>query len=186
MSPAPPSKKARREQRVRTKGDGKPRLVEEEEVHIQRVQLRGMSLRIVRPYRFEFRTYVKQRWLGHSLLDICAKEFVAYPVSHYEAAVASGEITLNEKRCTADQILEANDLLVHRAVCRENPVLGLPVKILGCIGEVLAVDKPCSLPVHPSGGYRYNSLTEILAGRDGDFISGELPDEGRNHMKGAF
>lgn len=50
----------------------------------------------------------------------------------------------------------------------EPPVVAGPVRILydgrlpGNDGETLVVEKPGSMPVHPTGRYNFNTLLEIL------------------------
>lgn len=44
----------------------------------------------------------------------------------------------------------------------EPPVPYSPVVILGETDDIIAVNKPAALPVHPCGAYRYNSLETIL------------------------
>lgn len=44
----------------------------------------------------------------------------------------------------------------------EPPVPYSPVVILGETDDIIAVNKPASLPVHPCGAYRYNTLETIL------------------------
>lgn len=55
------------------------------------------GLRKVRPYYFDFRTYCKGRWVGHSLLHVFSTEFRAQPLAYYEAAVRAGRLHLNEE-----------------------------------------------------------------------------------------
>lgn len=55
------------------------------------------GLRKVRPYYFDFQTYCKGRWVGHSLLHVFSTEFRAQPLAYYEAAVQAGRLHLNEK-----------------------------------------------------------------------------------------
>ena len=55
------------------------------------------GLRKVRPYYFDFRTYCKGRWVGHSLLHVFGTEFRAQPLAYYEAAVRAGRLHLNEE-----------------------------------------------------------------------------------------
>jgi 23S rRNA-/tRNA-specific pseudouridylate synthase len=43
------------------------------------------------------------------------------------------------------------------------PVTADPIEILANEDEVLVVNKPSSIPMHPCGRYRHNSLTYILA-----------------------
>ena len=42
------------------------------------------------------------------------------------------------------------------------PVLDVPIEIIEDTEELLVVNKPASIPVHPCGRYRYNSITMIL------------------------
>ena len=51
---------------------------------------------------------------------------------------------------------------MHR---HEPPVLAEDVAIVDQNQDYLAVFKPASVPVHPTGRYRYNSLTMLLAHR---------------------
>ncbi|XP_071399948.1 pseudouridylate synthase RPUSD2 isoform X3 [Centroberyx affinis] len=48
---------------------------------------------------------------------------------------------------------------VHR---HEPPVVGRPLEVLVDNGEVLVVDKPASIPVHPCGRFRHNTVIFIL------------------------
>lgn len=48
---------------------------------------------------------------------------------------------------------------VHR---HEPPVVGRPLEVLVDDGEVLVVDKPASIPVHPCGRFRHNTVIFIL------------------------
>lgn len=53
---------------------------------------------------------------------------------------------------------------VHR---HEPPVVGTPLEILVDDGEVLVVDKPASIPVHPCGRFRHNTVIFILGKEHG-------------------
>lgn len=53
---------------------------------------------------------------------------------------------------------------VHR---HEPPVSGKPLEVLVDDGEVVVVDKPASLPVHPCGRYRHNTVIFILGKEKG-------------------
>lgn len=122
------------------------------------------GLRHVEPYDFDFTTHVKQRWLGHQLLEVFCREFVAYSEEYYRAAIDSGLVTVDGQRVSSTHVLCPNEKIVHRAVrCRENPVLDRgPIKIIADTTEFLVVDKPASLPIHPCGSYRYNCLVAVL------------------------
>ena len=122
------------------------------------------GLRHVEPYDFDFTTHVKQRWVGHQLLEVFCREFVAYSEEYYRAAIDSGLVTVDGQPVSPTHVLCPNEKIVHRAVrCRESPVLDRgPIKIVADTTELLVVDKPSSLPIHPCGSYRYNCLVSVL------------------------
>lgn len=53
---------------------------------------------------------------------------------------------------------------MHR---HEPPVNGKPLEVLVDDGEMVVVDKPASLPVHPCGRYRHNTVIFILGKENG-------------------
>jgi len=122
------------------------------------------GLRHVEPYDFDFTTHVKQRWVGRTLLEVFACEFVAYSEAYYRASIEAGRVTVDGQRVPPGHVLHENERIVHRAVCcRENPVLDRgPIRIIAETKELLVVSKPSSLPIHPCGSYRFNSLVALL------------------------
>lgn len=126
------------------------------------------GLRHVEPYDFDFTTHVKQRWVGRTLLEVCACEFVAFPRDYYEASIAAGRVTVDGQPVKSEHVLRDGQLIVHRAVrCRENPVLDSgPIQVVEETQELLVVNKPSSLPIHPCGSYRFNSLIAILRNQE--------------------
>lgn len=120
------------------------------------------GLRKVRPYYFEYQTYAKERWLGRSILDVFLKEFRDRPARYYQEAIQHKLITLNGQPCDLDTLVGSSDLLAHRLHRHEPPVTAEPIRILHDGEGMLVVDKPASIPAHPSGRYRFNSLVEIL------------------------
>lgn len=120
------------------------------------------GLRKVRPYYFEYQTYAKERWLGRSILDVFLKEFRDRPARYYQEAIQQQLITLNGQPCELDTLVGSSDLLAHRLHRHEPPVTATPIRILHDGEGMLVVDKPASIPAHPSGRYRFNSLVEIL------------------------
>lgn len=58
--------------------------------------------------------------------------------------------------------LQNNDHMRNTVHRHEPPVIGQPLEILEDNGEVLVVDKPASMPVHPCGRFRHNTVIFIL------------------------
>ena len=112
----------------------------------------------------------------------------SYPRSYYESAIASGRILVSGNKVDCDYKIKGGDELSH-TVHRHEPAVGLadhhdddgiidtklagseskkdtcppPVQIVYEDDSLLIVDKPATLPIHPCGGYNYNSLFEILS-----------------------
>ncbi|XP_036911958.1 RNA pseudouridylate synthase domain-containing protein 2 isoform X1 [Sturnira hondurensis] len=121
------------------------------------------GLRKVRPYYFDFRTYCKGRWVGHSLLHVFSTEFRAQPMSYYEAAIRAGRLHLNEEPVQdLSIVLKDNDFLRNTVHRHEPPVTAEPVRLLAENEDVVVVDKPSSIPVHPCGRFRHNTVIFIL------------------------
>ncbi|XP_051477160.1 pseudouridylate synthase RPUSD2 [Apus apus] len=121
------------------------------------------GLRKVRPYYFDFCTYCKGRWVGRTLLHVFGSEFRAQPLSYYRAAARAGRLRLNEEPVQdLDIVLKNNDFLRNTVHRHEPPVTAQPLQILVENEEVVVVDKPSSLPVHPCGRFRHNSVIFIL------------------------
>ncbi|XP_069713297.1 pseudouridylate synthase RPUSD2 isoform X1 [Phaenicophaeus curvirostris] len=121
------------------------------------------GLRKVRPYYFDFRTYCKGRWVGRSLGHVFSTEFRAQPIAYYRAAARAGRLRLNEEPVRdLEVVLKNNDFLRNTVHRHEPPVTAQPIQILVEDDEVVVVDKPSSLPVHPCGRFRHNTVIFIL------------------------
>ncbi|XP_067335133.1 RNA pseudouridylate synthase domain-containing protein 2 isoform X2 [Channa argus] len=121
------------------------------------------GLRKVYPYYFDFKTYCKGRWIGKSLLEVFKSEFRAESVEYYQKAAKEGRIRLNETPVEdLSLVLRNNDHMRNTVHRHEPPVVGTPLEVLVDDGEVLVVDKPASIPVHPCGRFRHNTVIFIL------------------------
>ncbi|XP_008568455.1 PREDICTED: RNA pseudouridylate synthase domain-containing protein 2 [Galeopterus variegatus] len=121
------------------------------------------GLRKVRPYFFDFRTYCKGRWVGHSLLHVFSTEFRAQTLAYYEAAARAGRLHLNEEPVRdLSIVLKDNDFLRNTVHRHEPPVTAEPIHLLAENEDVVVVDKPSSIPVHPCGRFRHNTVIFIL------------------------
>ncbi|GAA5925021.1 hypothetical protein JCM3775_006344 [Rhodotorula graminis] len=125
------------------------------------------GLRKVKPYMFTFESWAKERWQGRTLIDIYS-EFRDRTNEYYEWAIEKGVIVVNNQKSTADTVIRNGDLISNVLHRHEPPVVAGPVRIIydgrlpGNDGETLVVEKPGSMPVHPTGRYNFNTLLEIL------------------------
>ncbi|EDW13345.2 uncharacterized protein Dmoj_GI20532 [Drosophila mojavensis] len=115
------------------------------------------------PYYFTFTTFTKGRWVGEKILDIFSKEFRAHPAEEYERCIQTGTLTVNFEKVPIDYRLKHNDLLANIVHRHEVPVTCQPITIVHMDEDIVVVNKPASIPVHPCGRYRHNTVVFILA-----------------------
>ncbi|XP_071174832.1 pseudouridylate synthase RPUSD2-like [Mytilus edulis] len=120
------------------------------------------GLRKVYPYYFTFSSFCKQRWNGTTVLDIFTKDFHGTETEEYIDAIESGRVTVNGKPVSIDYKVKNHDFLEHTLHRHENPVSGSPLKIIHDDKDVVVINKPPSIPCHPCGRYRFNSIAFIL------------------------
>ncbi|KAF4362618.1 hypothetical protein G4B88_026180, partial [Cannabis sativa] len=118
--------------------------------------------RHVRPYYFEFIAHVKNRWAGKTIVDLFAEEFKGRPYEYYVSAVKSGRIQVDGEMVPVSYIVKSSQKISHFLHRHEPPVLALDVSILHKEPEVVTICKPASVPVHPCGQYRKNTVVGIL------------------------
>ncbi|CAG8436998.1 10492_t:CDS:2 [Ambispora gerdemannii] len=127
------------------------------------------GLRKVKPYYFEFQTYAKGRWIGKSISNVFCTEFRDQSPEYYKSAIRKGLITINGNHVSAETIIRNQDIIGHEIHRHEPPVTGQSIAILKVDNDngVLAIDKPASIPVHPTGRYRHNTALHILRSEHG-------------------
>ncbi|CAH9109102.1 unnamed protein product [Cuscuta europaea] len=120
------------------------------------------GIRYVKPYYFEFISHVKNRWAGKTIVDLFSEEFKGRSSDYYVAAVKAGRIQVNGKRVPISFVVQSSQKISHFVHRHEPPVMAWDVEILCEEPEVLTICKPASVPVHPCGQYRKNTILGIL------------------------
>ncbi|KAE8751272.1 hypothetical protein FOCC_FOCC001843 [Frankliniella occidentalis] len=121
------------------------------------------GLRKVYPYYFTFTTFTKGRWVGDTVLDVFSREFRAHPSHEYKRCIEAGSLTVNYEKVSVDYKLKHNDLLANVVHRHEVPVVASPIEVVHIDKDVVVINKPASIPVHPCGRYRHNTIVFILA-----------------------
>ncbi len=125
------------------------------------------GLRRVAPYHFTYNTWCKERWRGRTLIDVFGSEFRDRPLEYYRAAMESGKVVINGKAVSPDHILKNGDLVAHPTHRHEPPVTSEPILPIYEDDDMIVINKPSGVPVHPAGRYNYNSVMEIMKAERG-------------------
>ncbi|XP_054822205.1 RNA pseudouridine synthase 7 isoform X2 [Prosopis cineraria] len=123
--------------------------------------------RHVRPYYFEFIAHVKNRWAGKTIVDLFAEEFKGRPYEYYVNAVGCGRIQVDGEMVPVSYIVKPSQKISHFLHRHEPPVMAWGVPVLQKEPDVVTVCKPASIPVHPCGQYRKNTVVGILQAEHG-------------------
>ncbi|XP_054164198.1 pseudouridylate synthase RPUSD2-like [Oppia nitens] len=121
------------------------------------------GLRKVYPYPFTYYSHCKGRWMGQELYSFYSKEFRGLTSEQLKKRIEDGLLQVNYQKVDLNYRLKGHDLLTHRLHRHELPVLSAPIPIIHSSDEMLVVDKPPSIPIHPCGKYRHNTVMHILA-----------------------
>lgn len=129
------------------------------------------DLRRVHPYHFTYNTWCKERWRGRTLIDIFECEFRDRPLEYYRTAMELGDIFVNARRVGPDYVVRNGDKISHTLHRHEPPVTAEPVLVIHEDDDMIVINKPSGVPVHPAGRYNFNSVIEIMkADRGRDFM----------------
>lgn len=119
-------------------------------------------LRKIVPYYYTYMTFCKLRWRDRNLLEVFESEFRDREKSYYKKTIASGSVFLNGEPANLESTIRNGDLITHKIHRHEPPVTSKPIGTVYEDNDILVIDKPSGIPVHPTGRYRFNTITKIL------------------------
>jgi tRNA pseudouridine32 synthase len=68
---------------------------------------------------------------------------------------------------SVNTIIKNGDVISHTLHRHEPPVTASPIAIIHEDNDMIVIDKPAGVPVHPAGRYNYNSVVEIMRAERG-------------------
>ena len=170
----PPRKKSKRE--IRRERRQQKRAAEVKEVEEKGVVTAEMiaettyefvdGLRCVVPYDFTFTVFAKERWYDKPLLDVWPREF-GLTRAFCEHQISTGRMKINGKTISTDAVIRHHDQITNVVHRHEPPVVGDPMTIIAETPELVVINKPASIPVHPCGAFRHNCVMFIMAAEYG-------------------
>ncbi|KAG7386862.1 hypothetical protein PHYPSEUDO_015172 [Phytophthora pseudosyringae] len=133
-------------------------------------------VRSIEPYVHHFALFAKGRWAGRALRKLFASEFPTLSTAYCIRAAQLGLIRVNGEVASLDTVIKGGDFFEHFKH-RHEPSIHLPVEGVEDMStltslsttwihletdELMVVDKPSGIPVHPTGSFQLNSLTHML------------------------
>ncbi|KAG7817667.1 hypothetical protein KL928_003566 [Ogataea angusta] len=135
------------------------------------------GLRIVPPYYRQCATTVKERWRNRLLLDVLTTEFREFSEDQHLQRIKNNQITVQRRikqqtlELRQDQLLserlKQGDVIMRRVHVHEPPIVDAEIETVYEDEEVLVVNKPAGVPIHPVQNFYYNTMVEILKRQTG-------------------
>ena len=126
------------------------------------------KLRKINGYYLTRFAFVKGRWVGKSLKQVYSKEFqmdIDDEVIKHRKLKINGELAKSP-----DVVLKMGYFIESTIHFHEKPVIFWDkIEIVYEDDDVIVVNKPSSMPVHPGGCFRHNSLQYQLAREKGEY-----------------
>jgi len=114
------------------------------------------------PYTVNYKLSVKLKHEGLTLLELYTQAFPHIEKSIWLKKIEDGLLTLNEEKSSANQKLKAGWMTENKVHNKTEPYVSANIKLLYEDDQILVINKPSPLPMHPSGRFNKNTLTEIL------------------------
>lgn len=128
----------------------------------------------VLPYYFDYKTTFKLRWRGMLVSQVLTLELGQQP-EVVQLAIENGDIYVTRGTNKAENehsvvkfddlsttTLTDHDIIHNRQHMHEPPVPFGRIDVIYSDDDIVVVNKPGGIPTHPTGTYRYNSITEML------------------------
>lgn len=109
---------------------------------------------------YTYQTHTKLRWMRQPLIDVLAREFRTRPYEYYAEAIEKGVVTVNQKIVSPGYRLKDLDVIYHTVHFHEPQPP--KINVIEEEGDFVVIDKPAGIPVHPTGGYFYYSVTKSM------------------------
>lgn len=114
------------------------------------------------------RTSVDWSCVGIRLINYLAGRFTYRDAPAWEKVIAAGEIMVNHAAARPEQMLQMHDLIEYLPRELPEPEAELNYGVLFEDDDLLVVDKPGNLCMHPSGPFFRHTLWHLLCSRYGD------------------
>ncbi|MDI1489447.1 MAG: DRAP deaminase [Ramalina farinacea] len=82
-------------------------------------------------------------------------------------AIERGNVVVNGKAVPTNYCVKNGEVISHTLHRHEPPVTGQDIGTVHEDDDMIVIDKPAGVPVHPAGRYNYNSVIEIMRAERG-------------------
>ena len=109
-----------------------------------------------------YKSTIPSQYHGFAVEQYFASRFTYQTREAWIAQILNGDILLNGEKVQPGCILHKGDRIITHAGIRQEPPADRRLKVIYQDRHIRVFNKPAPIPVHPSGRYFQNSMTEVL------------------------
>jgi len=109
-----------------------------------------------------YKSFPSPQYYGFSIEEYFSSRFTYQSRQEWIAQIENGNISVNGVIAQTGYILKEGDQIITHAGVRQEPPADRRLKVIYQDSHIRVFNKPAPIPVHPSGRYFQNSMTEIL------------------------
>ena len=117
-----------------------------------------------------YKSVIAPKYDGFAVEDYFSTRFTYQSREAWMAQILNGDISINGIKASPGTTLHLGDRIITYAGIRQEPPADRQLNIIYQDDHIRVFNKPAPIPVHPSGRYFKNSMTEILKERFPDEI----------------
>ena len=115
------------------------------------------------PYENQRQIRVKQKYDNYDLKSFLIARFPQISFDYWQMAINAGKLLLKGRSMADSEIVRAGNILVHLIPNTTEPNVDNTIQIIYEDENIIAINKPAPLPVHPSGRFNKNTLISFLS-----------------------
>ncbi len=116
------------------------------------------SLPTIKTYQLS----VKKRFDGMTILDFYSQAMPSISSEIWKEKIISGNLTVEGKSVKTNHIVKAGQITKHTSQPLIEPNINANIELIKWHNDFIVLNKPAPLPIHPSGRFEHNTLSEIL------------------------
>lgn len=114
------------------------------------------------PKPTHYRLPVKRKYEGYNIIDFFLEVVPRSTKDTWLDKIKKQNLLINKKPATLESVLKAGYITEHFSAPKTEPEINSNIQLLYSDDDIIIINKPAPLPMHPSGRFNRNSLTEIL------------------------
>jgi len=105
---------------------------------------------------------VKKKYEGLDIISFFLKIVPRSSEEIWLEKIANQTLLINNKPADKNTVVKGGDITSHFSSPKKEPDVSNNIELLYSDDDIIVINKPAPLPMHPSGRFNRNSLTEIL------------------------